>query len=304
MRLLGRVRRGPDGTWCRCRVTTPGSALQTGEMADIYLPVQRTTDSRRADGSGSAVILGQGALETVSLGVDSRTFATIKGEGLDAAADGLAFRDGFVHLPGSIQCQLGDRGRRLRAVDSGLDNAGDQNHNARRLPGSDRRSAQHAVNEDSRAGRNAGGRGTSPETKRLVAELRDRDRAILERVQAITREETPYLPALRVANQRMMKIRPRSWKRWRWPAGDLVSLLINLSLKDWTRGAIDETGSEITLADEVERHVEFDEQQRRQLRESCPGPDLEWLRSPGVGSAPRPHPHRRAAENSRRRAAS
>ena len=53
--------------------------------------------------------------------------------------------------------------------------------------------------------------------------------------------------------------------------GDLVSLLINLSLKDWTRGAIDETGSEITLADEVERHVEFDERQRRQLRESVSG---------------------------------
>jgi hypothetical protein len=50
--------------------------------------------------------------------------------------------------------------------------------------------------------------------------------------------------------------------------GDLVSLLINLSLKDWTRAAIDETEGEITLADEIERHVEFDERQRRQLRES------------------------------------
>ena len=54
---------------------------------------------------------------------------------------------------------------------------------------------------------------------------------------------------------------------WRLPA-DLVSLLINLSLKDWTRGAIDETGTEITLADEIERHVEFDERQRQELRES------------------------------------
>ena len=50
--------------------------------------------------------------------------------------------------------------------------------------------------------------------------------------------------------------------------GDLVSLLINLSLKDWTREAIDETEGEISLADEVERHVEFDERQRRRLRES------------------------------------
>ena len=41
--------------------------------------------------------------------------------------------------------------------------------------------------------------------------------------------------------------------------GDLVSLLINLSLKDWARPAIDETEGEETLADEIERHVEFDE---------------------------------------------
>ena len=34
----------------------------------------------------------------------------------------------------------------------------------------------------------------------------------------------------------------------------------------WTRGAIDETEGEITLADEIEEHVEFDERQRRQLR--------------------------------------
>ena len=50
--------------------------------------------------------------------------------------------------------------------------------------------------------------------------------------------------------------------------GDLGSLLINLSLKDWTRTAVDETGSEITLADEIERHVEFDELHRRALQES------------------------------------
>ena len=44
-----------------------------------------------------------------------------------------------------------------------------------------------------------GGSGTSPEAKRLVAEFRNRDRAILERVQTMTREETPYLPALRLS---------------------------------------------------------------------------------------------------------
>src|SRR5829696_4433901 len=102
MQLLGRVRRGPDGTllplpadysWDR--------ALQTGELADtsflsngpLILAAQRI---------GLGVLLGQGALETVSLGVDSRTFATIKGEAmmrpLTVLRSGVAsftFRDPF-----------------------------------------------------------------------------------------------------------------------------------------------------------------------------------------------------------------
>ena len=112
---------------------------------------------------------------------------------------------------------------------------------------------------------------TSPEMKRLVAEIRNRDRVILERVQAITREETPYLPALRVSEATDDEDLAALLEEMEVARGDLVSLLINLSLKDWTRGAIDETGSEITLADEVERHVEFDERQRRQLRETVSG---------------------------------
>ena len=111
----------------------------------------------------------------------------------------------------------------------------------------------------------------SPEMKRLVAQIRNRDRAILERVQAITREETPYLPALRISEATDDEDPAALLEEMEVARGDLVSLLINLSLKDWTRGAIDETGSEITLADEVERHVEFDERQRRQLRETLSG---------------------------------
>jgi hypothetical protein len=116
-----------------------------------------------------------------------------------------------------------------------------------------------------------GGSGTSPGAKRLVAEIRNRDRAILERVQTITREETPNLPALRLSPPADDEDLSVLMDEMEVARGDLVSLLINLSLKDWTRGAIDETGGEITLADEIERHVEFDEQQRRQLRESQSG---------------------------------
>jgi hypothetical protein len=111
----------------------------------------------------------------------------------------------------------------------------------------------------------------SPEMKRLVAQIRNRDRAILERVQAITREETPYLPALRISEATDDEDPAALLEEMEVARGDLVSLLINLSLKDWSRGAIDESGSEITLADEIERHVEFDERQRRQLRETLSG---------------------------------
>jgi hypothetical protein len=117
----------------------------------------------------------------------------------------------------------------------------------------------------------SGGSSTSPEAKRLVAELRNRDRAILERVQLMTREETPYLPALRLNPTADDEDLSELLEEMEVARGDLVSLLINLSLKDWTRGAIDETEGEITLADEIEQHVEFDERQRRQLRASVSG---------------------------------
>jgi hypothetical protein len=117
----------------------------------------------------------------------------------------------------------------------------------------------------------SGGSSTSPEAKRLVAELRNRDRAILERVQTMTREEMPYLPALRLTPPADDEDLSALLEEMEVARGDLVSLLINLSLKDWTRGAIDESEGEITLADEIEQHVEFDEQQRRQLHASVSG---------------------------------
>ena len=114
----------------------------------------------------------------------------------------------------------------------------------------------------------SGESGTSPEVKRLVAEIRNRDRAILERVQTITRQETPYLPALRLTASAEDEDLSALLEDMEVARGDLVSLLINLSLKDWARGAIDETEGEITLVDQIEQHVEFDETQRLKIRES------------------------------------
>jgi hypothetical protein len=107
----------------------------------------------------------------------------------------------------------------------------------------------------------------SPEARAVIGELRDRDRAVLERVQAITREQAPYLRALPTfsgADETAVAVLLDEMDVAR---GDLVSLLMNLTLKDWERSAIHETEGEITLADEIERHVEFDESARRRFRE-------------------------------------
>jgi hypothetical protein len=110
-----------------------------------------------------------------------------------------------------------------------------------------------------------GAAGLSPQAKQLAAELRDRDRAVLARLQAITREESPYLSAFRPGPPLSVDDPSMLLDEMELARGDLVSLLMNLALKDWERPAIDETEGEITLVDEVERHVEFDEAHRRQF---------------------------------------
>ena len=110
-----------------------------------------------------------------------------------------------------------------------------------------------------------------PEAKRLIAELRDRDRAVLDRAQTITRQQNPYLRSLRLDASAYDEDFSVLLEEMEIARGHLVSLLINLSLKDWARVAIDETEGEVTLADEIEQHVEFDERHRSQLREHMSG---------------------------------
>jgi hypothetical protein len=43
---------------------------------------------------------------------------------------------------------------------------------------------------------------------------------------------------------------------------------MNLTLRDWERTAIDENGDKLVLADEVERHVEFDEDHQGRIVEA------------------------------------
>jgi hypothetical protein len=102
MRLLGRVRRDPDGTLMPLPADYSwDQAIQSGQLADTsFLSNGPLTLAAQRVGLGA--VLGQGALETVSLGVDSHTFATIKGavfmRPLTVLRSGIAsftFRDPF-----------------------------------------------------------------------------------------------------------------------------------------------------------------------------------------------------------------
>ena len=109
------------------------------------------------------------------------------------------------------------------------------------------------------------GEGASPEALALVAELRDRDTAVLDRLQRLTRERNAYLRPLPTmdelaANRGAPGDDAESLVSSLDTArGDLVSLLMNLTLKDWERTGTHEIRGEVTVADEVEEHVEFDE---------------------------------------------
>ena len=107
--------------------------------------------------------------------------------------------------------------------------------------------------------------GASPEALALVLELRDRDVAVLDRLQRMTRQQNAYLRSLPSIDE-LTAERTASAE----DAGDalssldsargaLVSLLMNLTLKDWERVGTHEIRGEITVAEEVEEHVEFDE---------------------------------------------
>ena len=101
---------------------------------------------------------------------------------------------------------------------------------------------------------------------RLMAELRDRDRAVLERLQTMTRVPNPYLRALGAVEPTPAADEASLLDEFDIARGDLVSLLMNLTLRDWERSAIDEAHGEISVADEVERHVEFDEEYLTRIR--------------------------------------
>jgi DinB superfamily len=110
----------------------------------------------------------------------------------------------------------------------------------------------------------------SPEILALIADLRNRDRVVLDRLQRLTRETAPHLVTLPGPDDAVETAEATSADdliaSFDSARGDLISLLMNLTLKDWTRTATYDGPGEITLADEVERHVEYDETRVEQVR--------------------------------------
>ena len=105
------------------------------------------------------------------------------------------------------------------------------------------------------------GAGESPndDVRSSVALLTVRDLALYTRIQTTIRQDTPFLKAPPATGDDSVSDVLSAFDVAR---GELVSQLMNLTLKDWERPAIDWNGAEITVADDVESHVEFDEVQQ------------------------------------------
>jgi hypothetical protein len=110
----------------------------------------------------------------------------------------------------------------------------------------------------------------SPEALALISVLLQRDRVMLDRLQRLMREQLPHLKTLPSFDDAVSAAEPPSdldqdLEAFDTARGDIISLLMNLTLRDWERTATHDEEGEITLAEEVERHVEFDEALRARL---------------------------------------
>ena len=108
-----------------------------------------------------------------------------------------------------------------------------------------------------------------PQVLALIALLTERDIVVLERLNRMRREANPHLRALSDAASTEVPASDLpldvALARFDTNRGELVSLLMNLTLKDWERPATHEIAGEVTIADEVETHVEFDEDVRAKI---------------------------------------
>lgn len=104
-----------------------------------------------------------------------------------------------------------------------------------------------------------------PELVTLLKEVRAREAIMLSRSQKIMRGESVNLRAIEsepsVRNAANLEGTPEEiLSAIIHDRGELVSLLINLTLKDWERSVPHWVHGETTLSDEVEEHLTWEEQ--------------------------------------------
>lgn len=106
----------------------------------------------------------------------------------------------------------------------------------------------------------------------VIAHLVDAERLSRQRIARMLAEDTPYFRAMNqlelarvgeYASRRLAEVL-EAFGRER---GETVSLLMNLSPKDWARKAIHETRDEITVEDIVEDLIEHDREHLDQIRD-------------------------------------
>ncbi len=106
-----------------------------------------------------------------------------------------------------------------------------------------------------------------PEVLRLIDELRARDDGMLDRLNTMLRTQGAILAPLvndpSEANAELARTGDPAelLSRFDHARGEIVSLLMNLTIRDWGRMAIGDDGHETYLSDEVENHVDFEEDQ-------------------------------------------
>jgi hypothetical protein len=107
----------------------------------------------------------------------------------------------------------------------------------------------------------------SPEIGNLLLELRVREAVNLRRLQAIMRHEPVLLLAMEDEPE-IRALRPATGDptpeaelaTFGHDRSELISLLVNLTLRDWERGVNHDRTGETTLAAETEDHLNWDEE--------------------------------------------
>jgi len=106
----------------------------------------------------------------------------------------------------------------------------------------------------------------------VIAHLADAERLSRQRIARMLAEDTPYFRAMnQIEMARAGDYASRTLEdvldAFGRERAETVSLLMNLSPKDWTRTAIHETRNEISVEDIVEDLIEHDREHLEQIRQ-------------------------------------